>query len=314
MHVPGIGPGNWRRRSDSDDPDRLPAKRIASVLVDIAVFGSLNYDITLWLPHAPAPDETLLATRMEEFRGGKGANQATAAARLGAGVSMIGCVGDDAHGRILVEGLEANGIDHTHVHHVAEPTGTAFPMITPDNVSIVIVRGANGVTGRGHADAAADVITAADALLLQGEVGGAGAGRAAEIAAGAGTTVVFNPAPVDDEVVAAVLPYADVVILNEQEADVVAVPAGIDSVITLGAEGARVGDVHVAAFPTVVVDPTGAGDSFCAALTVALAEGRSLVAATRFGNAAGALACRVAGAEPSMPTRAAVDALVESEA
>ncbi|MCB0997280.1 MAG: ribokinase [Acidimicrobiales bacterium] len=281
----------------------------------IAVFGSANYDVSLWVPHLLAPDETLHATRLEEFCGGKGANQATAAARLGANVDMIACVGADSHGDTLVAGLQRNGVDTTHVHRVDTPTGMAFPIIAPEDVCIIIARGANGVTGPDHAEAATAAIAAADVLLLQGEVGGEGAGRAAEIARSKGTRVVFNPAPVVDEVVAAVLPLADVVIVNRQEHAAVRPPHSVDVVLTLGADGAvvqpgRPDEAAVAAFPTTVVDPTGAGDAFCAALAVALAEGTDLAAAARFGCAAGALAVRVAGAEPSMPTRPAVDDLL----
>ena len=276
----------------------------------VAVFGSLNYDITLWVPHIPLPDETLLADRLEEFCGGKGANQATAAARLGAEVSMIGCVGRDAHGDTLVAALERNGVDHRHVARVDGPTGAAFPLVTPDNVSILIARGANGVTGPDHADAAYDAISAADVLLLQGEVGGAGAGRAAELAVAAGTKVIFNPAPVDETVVAHVLPHASLVVMNELEQAAVAVPDDVETVVTLGSRGAEAGGTHVAAFDVPVVDPTGAGDAFCAALAVAVADGMALVDATRFASAAGACAVQVAGAEPSMPTRALVEELL----
>jgi len=280
--------------------------------VRISVFGSLNYDITLWIARLPAPDETLPVDRLQEFCGGKGANQATAAARLGAEVAMIGCVGRDAHGDTLVRALERNGVDHRHVARVDEPTGTAFPLVAPDNVSILIARGANGVTGADHADAARAAISASDVLLIQGEVGGEGAGRAAQLAAAGDTAVVFNPAPVDDDVIRHVMPHVSIVVMNEQEQATVTVPEGIETVVTLGSRGAMVGDVHVAAFDVAVIDPTGAGDAFCAALAVAVAEGADVVNATRFASAAGACAVQVAGAEPSMPTRTQVEALLRA--
>lgn len=278
----------------------------------VAVFGSLNHDTSLWLPHLPASDETLGVLRIEEFCGGKGANQATAAARLGADVAMIGCVGDDPFGQQLTAQLVANGVDDRHVRIVDVTTGRAFPVIADDEVFILIAAGANGVTGVADADSAAETLAAADVLLLQGEVGGAGAARAAELASDAGTTVVFNPAPVVDDVVAAVMPFADVVIANRTEVDLIDVPTTAQLVVTLGAYGAVIGDSSVPSFPTEVVDPTGAGDSFCGALAVGLAEGLDLVEAVRRGCAAGALACRKAGAEPSMPTRDALDALLAS--
>lgn len=276
----------------------------------IACFGSLNYDLSIWLDHVPVADETVIADRAEGFLGGKGANQATAAARLGAEVSMIGRVGDDAAADALRAGLDRNGVDHRHVAATAGSSGSAFPLITPANVSIIVVPGANAATGPDDADAAGAVIASADVLMLQGEVGADGAVRAAQIARANGTQVQFNPAPADAGMAAAVLPLASLVVLNEQEQAAIDVPAGIDCVLTLGARGARVGDTEVVAFPADVVDPTGAGDAFCGALAVALAEGRELVEATRFASAAGALAVGVAGAEPSMPTRAAVEALL----
>lgn len=284
-----------------------------AMVVRIAVFGSLNYDLTLWVPHMPGADETLLASRMEAFAGGKGANQAVAAARSGGRVSMIGSVGKDDRGRFLLDGLVADGVDIAHVTRVDEPTGTAFPIVSPNDVSIIIVRGANGTVGTSNAQTAADVLAAADVLLLQGEVPADGAGEAARLARAAGTKVVFNPAPVSDDIVAAVLPHTDVLIVNRQEKEQVQIPEGLTTVVTLGAEGALVEGQILTAFPVeTVVDPTGAGDAFCASLAVGLAEGMTLPVATRMGMAAGALAVQTAGAQPSLPTRAAIDTLLGS--
>ena len=283
----------------------------------VVSFGSLNYDLSIWLERLPGPDETLRAQRMEAFSGGKGANQATAAARLGAGAHMVGCVGDDDRGRWLLDALNGNGVDTSHVRIAAEPTGTAVPLITPADVSIVIVAGANASTGIADADAAAPVIAAADVLLLQGEVGAAGARRAAQAARSGGTTVVFNPAPVDPFLVEAVVPLTDVLVMNwAEQAQVAAIgpeTGQCETVITMGSRGAQVGEVVVPPYPAQVVDPTGAGDAFCGALGVALAEGRPLIEAVRFANAAGALAVGIPGAQPSMPTRRAVEALHDGQ-
>ena len=277
-------------------------------------FGSLNYDLSIWLDRLPGPDETLRAQRMEAFSGGKGANQAVAAARLGATAHLVGCVGDDDRGRWLLDELNASGVDTGHVRIVEEPTGTAVPLISPADVSIVIVAGANASTGVADADAAAEVIAAADVLLLQGEVGAAGARRAAQAARSGETAVVFNPAPVDPFLVEAVVPLADVLVMNRAEqAQVGAIGADAgqcETVLTLGSRGAQVGDVLVPPYPAEMVDPTGAGDAFCGALGVSLAEGRPLIEAVRFANAAGALAVGTPGAQPSMPNRAAVEALL----
>ena len=280
----------------------------------VVSYGSLNVDLSIRVPHLPAPDETLAATAMEEFLGGKGANQATAAARLGAQAAMIGCVGTDGRGDAILAGLVRNGVDHTHVTRVDQPTGTAVPLVTPEDVAIVIVRGANDVTGVEHADAAAELIAAADVLLVQGELRPEGARRAAEIARDAGTAVICNPAPPAIDVAEAVFPLASVVVVNRHEASVLPMPdpGTADVVVTLGAGGAEVAGEHIPAVPADVVDPTGAGDAFCGALAVALGEGHDLGAATRFASAAGALAVGVAGAEPSFPTRGAIDALLSS--
>lgn len=279
-------------------------------------FGSLNYDLSIWLDRLPGPDETIRAQKMEAFSGGKGANQATAAARLGASAHMVGCVGDDDRGRWLVEVLADSGVDTSHVRIAEEPTGTAIPLITPADVSIVIVAGANASTGIADADGAAEAIAAADVLLLQGEVGAAGARRAAQAARSGGTAVVFNPAPVDPFLVEAVAPLADVLVMNRAEQSQVAAigpeTGQCDVVITLGGRGAQVGEVVVPPYSAEVVDPTGAGDAFCGALGVALAEGRPLIESVRFANAAGALAVGTAGAQTSMPTRAAVESLLDS--
>ncbi len=280
----------------------------------VVSFGSLNYDLSIWMDRLPGPDETLRAQRMEAFSGGKGANQATAAARLGAEAHMVGCVGDDDRGRWLLSVLNSSGVDTSLVRVSEEPTGTAVPLITPADVSIVIVAGANASTGAADADAATEVIAAADVLLLQGEVGAAGARRAAQAARSGGTAVVFNPAPVDPFLVEAVMPLTDVLVMNRAEQvqiDAIGPETGqCDTVITLGSRGAQVGEVVVPPYPADVVDPTGAGDAFCGALGIALAEERPLVEAVRFANAAGALAVATPGAQPSMPTRAEVNALL----
>ncbi len=284
------------------------------MFMKVVSFGSLNYDLSVWLDRLPGPDETLRAQRMEAFSGGKGANQATAAARLGADTHMVGCVGDDDRGRWLLEVLTSSGVDTSLVRVADEPTGTAVPLITPADVSIVTVAGANASTGVADADAAADVIAAADALLLQGEVGAAGARRAAQAARSGETTVVFNPAPVDPFLVEAVLPLTDVLVMNRAEQaqiNAIGPEAGQhDTIITLGSRGAQLDEVVVPSFPAKVVDPTGAGDAFCGALAVALAEGRPLIEAVRFANAAGALAVQTPGAQPSMPTRDEVETLL----
>jgi ribokinase len=272
--------------------------------------GSLNHDLAIRLPRFPRPDETLVAHDVAEFRGGKGYNQATAAARLGAAVAMIGCLGDDGAGALLRTGLHASGIDQSWVRTVAAPTGMAVPLITDDGeVAIVIVAGANALVDAATVDAAVGAFAGADVLLLQGEVPISASTRAAELARAAGALVVVNPAPVSAES-AALVGVADLIVVNRDEAATLGLEPTERVVVTLGAGGVLVGATHVPAFAVDVVDPTGAGDAFCAALAVAVAEGNDLVAATRFGAAAGACAVRRLGAEPGLPTRAEVTAML----
>ncbi len=302
--------------------------------------GSLNADVTLWVPRRPSPDETMHADRIAWFRGGKGANQAVAAARLGAHVVMVGRVGDDEQGRWLRTGLEAEAVDCRHVVSVDVPTGLAVITVDPDDVSIVVAAGANASLDAGGVQAAAAEIAAADALLLQGEVSAAAARAAAEIAREHGTFVVLNPAPYND-VAPAVLPLADFVIVNRAEARQLRHPdAGgsgpelrPDAVLveTRGAAGCVVypsraaalaqrppdspavpadpaadldGEVTVAAPRVAVVDATGAGDAFAGALAVGMASGATVAEAAQLAVRAGAWAVTVAGAQPSLPTMA----------
>lgn len=283
----------------------------------IVVVGSLNADVTLWVPRRPSPDETLHAELIEWFRGGKGANQAVAAARLGAEVVMVGRVGEDTQGRWLRSGLEAEGIDCRHVASVDVPSGLAVITVDPDDVSIVVAAGANASLDTAGVQAAAAEIAAADALLLQGEVSAQAARAAAEIAREHGVTVVANPAPYND-VAPAVLPLADVIIVNRAEAEQLRrsdADGGVgglrsDAVLveTRGAAGCVVGaadagqKITMDAPQVAVVDATGAGDAFAGAFAVAMASGATAGEAARLAVRAGAWAVTVAGAQPSLPT------------
>ena len=271
-------------------------------MTKVAVFGSLNHDITVTVPRMPGSDETLIANGIAEFCGGKGFNQAVAAARLGARVTMIGAVGRDGTGDLLVEALRSNDVDDALVTRVDAHTGTAVITTDGSDVTIVIVPGANGVVGPSLADKAHAVLAACDVLILQGEVASEASARAASITRAAGGFVVFSPAPVRADA-STVLPHATHVVANAGEARALGLTASEHVVITRGAQGALVGDRLIPIFPAATVDPTGAGDAFTAAFAVGLAEGCDVYEATRRGNAAGSWAVRIAGAEPSMPTR-----------
>lgn len=295
---------------------------------ELVVVGSLNMDLVVRAERIPAPGETVPGGDLHTYPGGKGANQAVGVARLGARVCMVGRVGDDAHGQALRDHLHAAGVDTAAVL-VTPGTASGVALIVVDAAgqnSIVVSAGANGRVA--PADLPPGLFAGASVVLLQFEIPMAAVVRAAERARAAGCRVVLNPAPAHP-LPPGLLPMVDVLVPNEGEAARLAgVPEGdpgaaaralVDAgagavVVTLGASGALVveGDesVPVPAFPVTPVDTTAAGDAFVAGLAVALAEGRPLAEAARFGCAAGALAVTKAGAGPSLPARDAVEALL----
>ena len=299
----------------------------------IAVVGSLNMDLVVRSPRIPRPGETILGGELHTVPGGKGANQAVAAARLGAQVSMIGRVGQDTFATPLLENLVMDGIDHAFVLQDGEAaTGVAL-IVVDDNGenSIVVSSGANMRLSPADVEAAESVIAAADLLILQLEVPLESVIRSAELAHAHGVKVVLNPAPARP-LPAELLSMVDVLVPNESEAALLTgLPAGtqaeaaravdalLDSgvgtvILTLGERGAlpaRKGEMQVVpAFDVEPVDTTAAGDAFVAGLAVALAEGRGLYEAVRWGNAAGGLAATKLGAQTSLPTRQALEQLL----
>lgn len=303
----------------------------------IVVVGSLNMDLVIKAARRPQPGETLIGESFGMFLGGKGFNQAVAAARLGGSVQMVGRVGRDDFGRRLVPSLADEGVDLTYV--VEDPevsTGIASLVIDAqgDN-SIIIVPGANLRLAPEDIDRAAEVLAAADVLMMQLEVSLQTVEHAAHLARSAGVKVLLNPAPAqplsDD-----LLRLVDVLTPNETETELLTgiSVADIDSaaraaqallargvgtvILTLGARGALLaeprGITHVPGYRVQVVDTTAAGDAFCGALAVQLAQGAALTGAITVANAAGALATTVLGASPSMPSRQAVEQFVASQA
>ncbi|QOJ16999.1 MAG: ribokinase [Phycisphaeraceae bacterium] len=301
----------------------------------IAVLGSINMDLVIRAPRLPKPGETLLGAALASHPGGKGANQAVAAARLGATVSLIGCVGSDAHGRTLLDALAREGVDITHVREVTDhPTGAA--LITVDaqgENTIVVAPGANGQVSGADLDAAAEIIASADILVTQLEIPFTIVQQAIDLAHHCGRQVLLNAAPAQP-LSEAFLQTVDLLVVNEQEARLIGGCSESDPserlagllrergrgpvVVTRGAKGVvscnRVGCVlHQDAFAVKAVDSTAAGDAFCGALAVAVAEkrlGEELQDAIRFANAAGALSVTRVGAQASLPTRAEVEALL----
>jgi ribokinase len=290
-------------------------------------------DLVIRAPRIPQPGETIIGRDFRSVPGGKGANQAVAAARLGARVSMVGRVGRDAFGDALLENLASDGIDHTYVTQDPE-AASGVALIVVDDVgqnSIVVASGANGRLSPADVEAAEAAITGADVVLTQMESPLQTVTRAAEIANAHRVPVVLNPAPARP-LPGSLLRLVDVLIPNESEtALLTGMPVGDEPqaeaaaaalretgvgnvILTLGERGALLGRptgaIHVPAFEVQPVDTTAAGDAFVGAFAVALAEERSLVEAVRWGNAAGALATTKMGAQPSLPTRGAVEQLL----
>jgi len=225
---------------------------------------------------------------------------------------MVGCVGTDSRGDYLIAELDAAGVDRNHVYRGSTETGTALITIDPEDVSIVVIAGANAELDSERVELAASEISNADVLLLQGEVGVEAARTAALLAAASSTKVIFNPAPFN-EVAAGVLPLADVVIVNRHEGEQLGDISFPVLITTLGADGCEVRagtDITKIEAPDVeVVDPTGAGDAFVGAFSVAFVDTGDPVAAALIAVRAGAVAVTSVGAQPSMPTWSAIDSV-----
>ena len=269
-------------------------------MADVWVLGSLNVDVVVRVQRHPAPGETLIGGDPVTAFGGKGANQAVAAAVAGAQVRMIGAVGDDQEGRAYRKRLAAFGVDVTAVRTVPGPTGRAFIAVADDGENTIIVSpGANAAVGDEDL-AALDGLAAGDLLLLQLEVDLAVVGAAAERAVAAGARVVLNTAPYAD-LPAEVLALADPVVANETEAELLAAAGGAPTelLITRGERGSSWGDLTAPADRVEhVVDTTGAGDTYCGALAAALAAGLEREPAMRAAAAAAARSVEHEGAQP----------------
>jgi len=297
---------------------------------EITVVGSANLDMVVDVAHVPLVGETVLGGDLRRIAGGKGANQAVAAARLGRRVAMVGRVGDDEGGEILRGALDADGVDTSALTTTpATPNGVALIAVDADGDNAIVVSpGANGRVNAADVAAAGEVISEAEVVLLQLEIPIDAVTAAAVAATG---TVVLNPAPAPDEPLpSALLEAVDILVPNQTELATLtghngAVDASIATalarslpakavVVTLGAEGALVvtDDLseHVIA-PTVrPVDTTAAGDSFCGAVADALVRGESLVDAVHWAVRVGAATTLRPGAQPSLPTPSEVDQLL----
>ncbi|RMF72489.1 MAG: ribokinase [Acidobacteria bacterium] len=302
----------------------------------VLVFGSLNVDLVVRAPELPVPGQTVLGDAFAQGAGGKGANQAVAAARLGSKVRMFGRVGDDPFGRMLLEELRRADVETAGVRiDETAHTGTALIVVAPDGENqIAVAPGANAHVEAEDARGLQIFMDSDSVLLLQLEVPIDASMAAARAARLAGARVVLDPAPAPDEPPAELLRAATVLTPNESEASrlsgvmVESIEGAIQAgrvlrrrygtavVVTVGDKGAVVVDERgitpVPPWPVDAVDAVGAGDAFNGALADGLARGLSLVDAARRAAAAGALATTVRGALPSMPTREALDAFIAS--
>lgn len=295
----------------------------------IVVVGSLNMDLVVRTARLPRPGETVRGYDFQTAPGGKGANQAVAAGRLagpGVRVLMIGHVGEDSFAETLRQSLRDAGVVTDHVRTVPGPTGIAMIEVEESGQNnIIIAAGANGTLTVADIDRLADVLRAADTLLLQLEVPLPVVERAAELAAAGGARVILNPAPAPEEPLPPqLLRHVTILIPNETEAEALTGQSdpyaaaealraqGVaTAVITLGEKGAllatETGFELIPGFTVTPVDTTAAGDAFVGALAVALTEGQPMTAALRFANGAGALAVTRRGAQPSLPDRTELD-------
>ncbi|RLK23122.1 ribokinase [Micromonospora sp. M71_S20] len=289
----------------------------------VVVVGSANMDLVGTAPALPRPGETLLGTDFVMVPGGKGANQAVAAARAGASCAFLGAIGSDSFGVTLRARITAAGVDTDQLRTTYGTSGVALVMVNAEGENAILVSPGANASMTGLTEPELTAVRGADVLLAQLEIPVATVTEAALAARAAGTRVVLNAAPavpVPPELLAA----TDLLVVNETEAQALTgrgrdepsalLDLAARAVLTLGAEGAWYGDrdgtaVHVPAVKVDVVDSTAAGDAFTAALAVAWGEGRDVVDAVRWAAAAGAACARRLGASVALPTRAEIDEL-----
>ena len=283
-------------------------------MAKIVVVGSCNIDITVECDRWAKPGETIFGNRLTVNPGGKGANQAVAAARLGAEVKMVGCIGDDVYGQLVQKALKDNNVDSTYVKVLpGENSGTAHITVAENDNSIIVIKAANDLVSPALIDEAWDTIKEADIVLLQHEIPAATNAYVIEKCFEAGVPVMLNPAPVAP-VPPELLEKVTYLTPNEHEAAILFAGQGKADILgrnqgkvimTLGSKGvayAEKGQVYnVPGFKVKPVDTTGAGDTFNGAFAVARANGKNMYESISFANAAAALSVQKLGAQGGMP-------------
>ncbi|SDR21670.1 ribokinase [Actinopolyspora saharensis] len=295
----------------------------------VTVFGSCNMDLVVYVPVAPRRGETVHGRAFRTVPGGKGANQAIAAAKAGAATRFVGAVGEDGFGEQIRDTLAGTGVDTAGLRTVGGNSGTAHIVVDDEgDNSIVVVAGANAAVDRVDGKAE-ELIASSSCLLMQLETPVEGVREAAETAAAHGVRVVLTPAPAEP-LSDSLLSKVDLLVPNEHEAAVLtgkedpelAADALLDSVgevvITLGDRGVLYGNragerLRVPAFPVRAVDTTAAGDTFVGAFGAALAGEESVERALREGSAAAALSIGREGASSSMPSAAEIGEFLERD-
>ena len=283
-------------------------------MAKIVVVGSCNIDITVECDRWAKPGETIFGNRLTVNPGGKGANQAVAAARLGAEVKMVGCIGDDVYGQLVQKALKENNVDSTYVKVLpGENSGTAHITVAENDNSIIVIKAANDLVSPALIDEAWEAIKEADIVLLQHEIPAATNAYVIEKCYEAGVPVMLNPAPVAP-VPPELLAKVTYLTPNEHEAAILFAGQGKADILgrnqgkvimTLGSKGvayAEKGQVYnVPGFKVQPVDTTGAGDTFNGAFAVARANGKNMYDSISFANAAAALSVQKLGAQGGMP-------------
>ncbi|ATF25234.1 ribokinase [Brochothrix thermosphacta] len=287
-------------------------------MAKVTVVGSLSIDLVVRAAKRPVAGETIIGEDLSLFPGGKGANQAVAAARLGATVTMVGCVGDDSYGEMIIKNLEKENVNTSLVKRFTKKTsGTAHITVAEGDNSIIVVKGTNDLVDESLIEEARAEIASSDIVMAQYEIPLPIIDYLAKVCEEEGTSFLLNPAPAAD-IQTETLKRITYLTPNENENKLIFPNKTSDEAIadfpgnllvTLGGKGVRFQTdtiQTVPAFKVAVTDTTGAGDTFNGAFAVAIAEGKDIETAVLFGNAAAALSVQKLGAQSGMPDREAV--------